>query len=113
MTESVLDTGLVSELCEIMGDDFDGLVEAFVRDGEERLQALKGAAASESDPEQIRQMAHSFKGSSSNLGALEMTRLCLELEHQAGDQAQVQRLVAELESAFARACQALTELRAG
>lgn len=105
MTDTVLDQQLVRELRDIMGDDFDNLVAAFVRDGRERLAGLREACGG--DPEHLQQLAHSFKGSSSNLGALEMTELCLALEQHAVDQARAEQLLDQLEVAYQRACEAL------
>lgn len=109
MTEPVLDHELVAELAEIMGADFDGLVEAFERDGRQRLARLRelnGVA-----PEQLREMAHSFKGSSSNLGAVRMAELCRGLEENSADRQRADELIGQLAEAFEQALQALMEYR--
>ena len=76
---SVLDVEVVSELQDIMGQDFQMLVESFQRDGEQRLAALDQAFA-QGDANTLRSQAHSFKGSSSNLGTTYVAGLCMDLE---------------------------------
>lgn len=74
-----LDTAALSELKQIMGDEFSTLVTTFVNDSVIRIQAIKEAVAS-ADTEEIRRAAHSFKGSASNMGATRLTELCRGLE---------------------------------
>ncbi|MZR63894.1 Hpt domain-containing protein [Alcanivorax sp. DP30] len=94
-----------------MGDDFSVLVESFIRDGEQRLQALKQALG-EANREALRAQAHSFKGSSSNLGAVQVCELCLALETLAvdGELGSAPDQLDSLEGAFQKASQALREL---
>lgn len=76
---SRLDEQQLAELRELMGADFSALVEAFLRDSSDRFRALELAlAAGETD--QARRQAHSLKGSSSNLGALTLSKHCQQLE---------------------------------
>ncbi len=81
MTQSKqhLDFDTLNELKVVMGDEFSLLIDTFKNDSIVRVQAIKDAVASV-DPEEIRRAAHSFKGSASNMGATELTRLCRELE---------------------------------
>ncbi len=104
----VLDTGVINELREIMGGDFDTLVASYLRDGDQRLRALHEALAA-GDAEGVRQQAHSFKGSSGNLGALRVTGLCLEIEQYARDRdlAAAGTLMEALENEFQKSCEAL------
>ena len=105
---SVLDVEVVSELQDIMGQDFQMLVESFQRDGEQRLAALDQAFAGD-DAGTLRSQAHSFKGSSSNLGAIHVSGLCMELETLAssGDLASASTLLHSLKQHFQQACAAL------
>lgn len=105
---SVLDAEVVSELQDIMGQDFQMLVESFQRDGEQRLAALDQAFA-EGDADTLRSQAHSFKGSSSNLGATHVAGLCMELEGLAssGELVSAQPLIHSLKQHFQQACAAL------
>ncbi|EKF73576.1 two-component hybrid sensor and regulator [Alcanivorax hongdengensis A-11-3] len=107
----ILDNDIISELRDIMGDDFEMLVLSFQRDGEQRLAALH-KALKDNDSDVLRRQAHSFKGSSGNLGALQVSRLCMTIEQHAadGDLAPLPALVEQLESAFSRACEALEGL---
>jgi histidine phosphotransfer protein HptB len=78
-----LDEQQLAELMELMGDDFDSLVEAYLRDSTDRLMQLERALA-DGNFEQARRQAHSLKGSSSNLGARQLVRHCQQIEAMAG-----------------------------
>ncbi len=107
----IIDSDIVAELKDVMGDDFSVLVESFIRDGQQRLQALSQALQGQ-DRETLRAQAHSFKGSSSNLGAIQVCEHCLALETLAmeGDLAQAQTRLSALESDFKKAAEALKTL---
>ncbi|MBV6823703.1 Hpt domain-containing protein [Pseudomonas sp. PD9R] len=81
MAEIHLDPDVLSALQEVMEDEYPTLVDTFLADSEERLQRLTGAT----DAAQILEAAHSFKGSSSNMGAVRLAELCHELEQRAND----------------------------
>ena len=104
----IIDPDIVAELKDVMGDDFSVLVESFIRDGGQRLQALKQALADQ-NREALRAQAHSFKGSSSNLGAVQVCEHCLAMETLAveGDLGHAADLLATLDAAFVRASEAL------
>ncbi len=104
---SVLDAEVVSELQDIMGQDFQMLVESFQRDGEQRLVALDQRFGGDADT--LRSQAHSFKGSSSNLGAVRVADVCMELETLAsnGELANAPPLIDSLKRHFQQACAAL------
>ncbi|PKM21536.1 MAG: Hpt domain-containing protein [Gammaproteobacteria bacterium HGW-Gammaproteobacteria-14] len=108
MDTSVLDMELVTELREIMAEGFAVLVESYERDASQRLAALS-AAVMTLDRAALRQVAHSLKGSSSNLGAVSVAALCVELEGQAeGASAdELNTLLVALEAANRVAVQAL------
>lgn len=76
---SALDPQQLSELIDLMGDDLGNLVEAFLRDSADRLQHLQ-RAVQQQDWDNARRQAHSLKGSSSNLGAVELAQRCQQLE---------------------------------
>ena len=110
MGAEVLDAELLAELREIMADDFARLVNAFIEDGKARCQAMQ-AALEAGDGEQLRQLAHSFKGSSSNLGANGLTALCLTLEEQAlTDLDAAAQTMQRIEPCFQEVCRALAAL---
>ncbi len=79
LTDQVVDEQALVELRGIMGDDFQLLIDTFISDSEQRVNALHEALATE-DTELLRTSAHSFKGSALNISALRLTALCRELE---------------------------------
>lgn len=82
MADTHLDPNVLSALQEIMEDEYPTLVDTFLADSEQRLQLLKQAA----DATQFLETAHSFKGSSSNMGAVGLASLCHELEERVRQQ---------------------------
>ena len=79
---SVLDT-----LREVMEGEFPSLLEVFIKDSEQRVAGLSAlmcdpsfSTASAAAMKQLGEMAHSFKGSSSNMGTSELSELCRQLE---------------------------------
>jgi two-component system, sensor histidine kinase and response regulator len=108
----VLDPAILAGLRELEGSGgpgaLDELVDSFLRDAVSRLDALRTAAAS-GDAETVARAAHRLKGSSANLAALGMSRICADLEQAAaggglgGASAALERLRVE----FARVRRAL------
>ena len=78
MTESV-NLAMLDELKMLMEDDFSILLETYIQDSDQRLEAL-GSAISTANSAEVRELAHSFKGSSANLGAQPLADICLTLE---------------------------------
>ena len=99
MADTHLDLELLSELREVMEDEFSTLIDTFLADSEERLRRLTVAV----DANQVLETAHSFKGSSSNMGAIRLADLCHELELKAQGQnlSGAEALVAEIDREFA------------
>lgn len=81
-----LDYSVLSTLQEIMEDEYPTLLDVFLNDSEQRIgrlqQMLQGYAQGGGafDLQELSLMAHSFKGSSGNMGALHLADLCRELE---------------------------------
>jgi HPt (histidine-containing phosphotransfer) domain-containing protein len=81
-----LDYSVLSTLQEIMEDEYPTLLDVFLDDSEHRItrlqQMLQGYAggSGDFDLQELSLMAHSFKGSSGNMGALHLADLCRELE---------------------------------
>lgn len=81
-----LDYSVLSTLQEIMEDEYPTLLDVFLDDSEHRIarlqQMLQGYAGGSGafDLQELSLMAHSFKGSSGNMGALHLADLCRELE---------------------------------
>lgn len=76
-----LDYSVLTTLQEVMEDEYPTLLDVFLKDCEYRVSRLhqltQGATC---DLQELSLLAHSFKGSSSNMGALRLAALCCELE---------------------------------
>lgn len=79
MTDQIIDEAALAELRSIMGDDFQLLIDTFINDSEQRIVALQEAVDNR-DAELLRTSAHSFKGSSLNISAGRLTKICQDLE---------------------------------
>jgi hypothetical protein len=80
MTVAVqLDADMLNGLKDIMGDDFTQLVDAFRLDSKSRIDCIERGLASKT-AELVRASAHSFKGSSANMGASMLSQYCHQLE---------------------------------
>ncbi len=77
-----LDYETLNTLKQVMEDDFGLLLETFKQDSTERLKKLYEVVQG-TDADLIRRSAHSFKGSSSNVGAKQLSALCAALEKKA------------------------------
>lgn len=81
MSDNHLDYSVLSALQDVMEDEYPTLLDVFLHDSESRIvrlrQILGGPAF---DLQELCMMAHSFKGSSSNMGALQLAALCHQLE---------------------------------
>ncbi|MGW8462335.1 Hpt domain-containing protein [Pseudomonas sp. CLCA07] len=99
MTDTHLDQDVLNALQEVMEDDYPELLDTFLRDSEERLCVLRVAE----DASQLMNAAHSFKGSSSNMGAVHLAELCHELEQHAKQKnlAEIEKLVQSIDGEFA------------
>lgn len=111
MSEKHLDLGIIDSLKEVMADDFSVLLDTFYRDSVKRINDLRAAVAN-SDLDDVRRLAHSFKGSSSNLGAYRLSELCLLLEQtsQIGNFDRVPPLIMAVEQEYAAVEDALADL---
>lgn len=76
MSDLHMDPAVVSALRDVMEGGFADLLDTFIADSDERLQQLHLVRG----PTELMAVAHSFKGSSSNMGAIRLARLCAELE---------------------------------
>jgi signal transduction histidine kinase/CheY-like chemotaxis protein len=101
---AALDTDVVRDLLDVMGDEFTDLVRVYLEDTPKSVAALEQAAA-RGDIEGLIAPSHSLKSTSANLGALSLSELAKRLEHGArggtlGDEAPM--IVAELKRTFQR-----------
>lgn len=98
-----LDYSVLTTLQEVMEDEYPTLLDVFIKDAEyriSRLRQLMGASAF--DLQELSMMAHSFKGSSSNMGAIRLADLCRELEERSrrDDSAGLDELLAALDHEY-------------
>lgn len=77
-----LDYDTLNTLKQVMEDDFALLIDTFVQDSTDRISTLREVIQG-SEADLIRRAAHSFKGSSSNVGAIQLSALCAVLEKKA------------------------------
>ena len=99
MADTHLDRDVLNALQEVMEDEYPTLLDTFLADSEERLRILRKAE----DAAQLMNAAHSFKGSSSNMGAIRLAELCHELEQRAKQKnlAGIEKLIGEIDGEFA------------
>ncbi|ASP40585.1 histidine kinase [Bacterioplanes sanyensis] len=95
------DQEALSMLQEVMDDEFPELVDVYLRDSDQRLPLLHQAIAAES-ADDIRELAHSFKGASSNVSAHVLAELCFGLEKAGRDNelANVQEQLSDIEREY-------------
>lgn len=74
-----LDYKVLGALEEVMEQDYPLLLDTFLSDSSARVDELHRAR----DAQQLGNAAHSFKGSSSNMGATQLAELCRQLEDRA------------------------------
>jgi histidine phosphotransfer protein HptB len=105
-----LDREILTTLKDVMEGDFMLLVETFINDSSERIRNLHQLVP-EGDPETVRRAAHSFKGSSSNIGASRLAELCSQLETQAlaGNLEVAPQQLSDIEVEFTRVTTLLQE----
>jgi HPt (histidine-containing phosphotransfer) domain-containing protein len=99
VADTHIDREALSVLREVMEDSYPELLDTFLADSESRLVALQETA----DAKALSEVAHSFKGSASNMGAVRLAALCQELESDAKHKSpsEIASLVAEISGEFA------------
>jgi signal transduction histidine kinase/CheY-like chemotaxis protein/HPt (histidine-containing phosphotransfer) domain-containing protein len=107
-----LDANVISDLIDVMGDEFTDLVRIYLEDTPKAVALLEQAAA-QGQRDGIIAPSHSLKSTSANLGAIRLAELAKRLEHGArsgelgGDPVV---LVNELKREYQQVFAALTEL---
>ncbi|PCK08467.1 MAG: Hpt domain-containing protein [Alteromonadaceae bacterium] len=104
-----IDSETLDSLKDLLGENFNLLIETYIGDSSERMGRLKEAIKADDD-DGVCAEAHGIKGSSRNIGAVVIGDLCEVLETQARQQALVDKeeQFAALEQAFADVCEALS-----
>ncbi|WP_300626810.1 Hpt domain-containing protein [Pseudomonas sp.] len=99
MADIHLDPTVLSDLQEVMEGEYPKLLDTFLHDSQERVTALRKAR---DDAKALGRIAHSFKGSSGNLGALRLAQLCERLESESVEPASdLGALVDQIDHEFA------------
>ncbi len=77
--ERHVDISALQDLKDIMEGEFKTLIDTFIADSTSKLEEL-AAVIGAGDAEALRKVAHSLKGSSSNICAGELSELARQLE---------------------------------
>jgi len=95
-----MDREVLVGLQEVMEGDYPHLLDTFLDDSQKRVEALRKAR---DDAKALGRIAHSFKGSSGNLGAVRLARLCqrLEVESAKKEVSDLGNLVDQIDHEFA------------
>lgn len=99
-----LDYSVLTTLQEVMEDEYPTLLEVFLKDSEYRVSRMRQVMGTQAyDLQELSLMAHSFKGSSGNMGAVQLAELCRELEEHTrrGESAGLDELLAAVEHEYA------------
>ena len=80
-----LDYSMLSALQDVMEDEYPTLLDVFIHDSDVRVALLRQMLARSpldlrTHLHELTMIAHSFKGSSSNMGAVQLAALCHQLE---------------------------------
>lgn len=84
MPNPILDQSALENLLATIGSDkafFAEMVNTFLADSPRQITAMRDAAAN-NHAEKLRRAAHSLKSNAANFGAVDLARLCKELEEQ-------------------------------
>jgi CheY-like chemotaxis protein/HPt (histidine-containing phosphotransfer) domain-containing protein len=109
---STIDLGALSELAELVGDDVGQIVQTYLVDTPQQLDAAERAIEVR-DHEALTRVAHSIKSSSQSLGAMALGRAAAALEalsRSQGSFEEAMRILGALRAGFAAADSALREL---
>lgn len=107
-----IDHDALSELRDVMEDEFVILVNTFLQDADDRLLHLRQSAAS-AETENVRKTAHSLKGSCINIGAPELAERCRSAEQRGrdGDLSDIDACISAIEEELAAVREALACFR--
>lgn len=108
---SHVDLETLETLKEVMEDEFQVLIDTFINDSIQKIASLKTAIA-EKNADDMCKLAHSFKGSCSNIGAVHLSDLCAQLEERGveGIFSGSSQLILDIEQEYKAVCDALSSL---
>ena len=111
--DHVLDTEVIRDLVEVMGDEFTDLVRVYLEDTPKAISALE-LSASQGNIEGLIAPSHSLKSTSANLGAMSLAELAKRVEHGARSSTlgatEAPIIVAEIKRSFQRVTHELNAL---
>ena len=109
-----IDLHIFDGIRELMGDALGEVVESFLEDGRQRLEAMV-THLSAADGLQLQRAAHSLKGAAANLGLSALSEACAELDENARQRGcdGAERLLETVKSAFSHAEETLARLTKG
>jgi len=106
----IIDLSVHGEVRDLLGDEFAVLIDAYLEDTEQFVQAMQDACDCD-DLNAIEMPAHSMKSSSANVGAMRLSSLARELEEKirSGNHDGVLIQVAAVVEEFARVSRELSQ----
>lgn len=112
MSNNPVDFNVLSTLRDVMEAEYPALLKVFISDSTLRVNDMtlllrdpSFTTSATASLQRLGLMAHSFKGSTGNMGATHLSELCLQLEEQgrgmvAADDAQIRSLVSQIRDEF-------------
>ena len=110
LDDGLLDGTVLSELQQVMCDDFQTVIYSYLQHASQLLTEMK-QKAEEGDLATVIRSAHSFKSSSKNVGAMQLGEEASKLEEQlkAEEQVELQQAVQNLVISYAKVAKALQD----
>ncbi len=108
-----LDVNVLNELEEFMGDDIDSLIEMFLKETPRIIKTIDHHITAKNFDE-IKQLAHTLKSTSANIGAKGLTHFCKQLEQAAiqSQDALVSKIQVKLKKTYQVTLQELKKYKA-
>lgn len=112
MSNNPVDLNVLSTLRDVMEAEYPALLNVFISDSTLRVNDMTlllrdptFTTSATASLQRLGLMAHSFKGSTGNMGATHLSELCLQLEEQGrgmveADDAQIRSLVSQIRDEF-------------
>ena len=83
--QQILDEEQFADMCELLEEDFAGLLQTYFIDSSQRIELIRSAQAS-NDNANAFEAAHALKGASATLGAKQLELLCSQLQDRCREQ---------------------------